>query len=50
VSSSVFSGIFEAGEVDGEEKGSGDTMVDVQTPLKVLLNVSLRSACFIDRT
>jgi hypothetical protein len=42
----AFSGIFIAGEADG----LGDTMVDVQTPLKAFLNMSLRFACFTDRT
>jgi hypothetical protein len=33
-----------------EKKRSEDTMVDVQAPLKALLNMSPRSACFNDET
>ena len=48
-SSSIFSGVFGAEEVDGVgDKGSGDTTVDVQTLFKHFLNMSLRSACFND--
>jgi hypothetical protein len=48
----VFSGVFIAEEVDGVGgKGSGDTtVVEVQALLEVFLNVSLRSACFVDET
>jgi hypothetical protein len=51
-SSSVFSGLFIAGEVDGVgDKDSRDIMmVDVQTLLKAFLNISLRAACFIDES
>jgi hypothetical protein len=46
----VLSGVFTAEEVDGVgDKGLGDTTtVDVQTHLEAFLNMSLRSACFID--
>jgi hypothetical protein len=48
MSSSVFSEVFIAEEVDGVgEKGSGDTtMVDIQTLLEAFLNMSLKYACF----
>jgi hypothetical protein len=46
----VFSGVFVAEEVDGVgDRGSGcTTMVYVQTCIEAFLNMSLRSACFID--
>jgi hypothetical protein len=46
----VFSGALIAEAVDGvRDKGSGDsTTVDVQTLKEAFLNISLRSACFID--
>jgi len=49
-SCSVFSGVFITEEVDGVgNKGSGDnTVVDLQTGLEAFLNMSLKSACFID--
>jgi hypothetical protein len=49
-SSSVFSVVFIAEDVDGVgDKGSGDTtVVNVETLLDAFLNMSLRSACFID--
>ena len=43
------SGVFIAEEVDGVgDKWSGITMAGVQALLDAFLNVSLRSACFID--
>jgi hypothetical protein len=43
----VFVAIFTAEEFDGVgNKGSGDTLVDVETLLEVFLNVSLRYTCF----
>ena len=48
-SSSIFSGVFRAKEVDGVgDKGSEDTTFDVQTLFKHFMNMSLRSACFND--
>jgi hypothetical protein len=46
----VFSGVFIAEKVDGAgNKGLGETtMVDVQTFLEAPLNMSQRSASFID--
>ena len=45
----MFHGVFIVGEVDGGDKGSGDTkMADVQTILEVFLNMSLSSVCFTD--
>jgi hypothetical protein len=46
----VSSGVFTADKVEGiGHKGLGNTtMVDVQTLLKALLTMTLRSACFID--
>jgi hypothetical protein len=36
-------------EVDGvEDKGSGNTTVDVKTLVEAFLNMSLKSSCFID--
>jgi hypothetical protein len=48
----VFSGVFIIEEVDGiGDKWSGDTtMVEVQTLLEAFLNMSVRSARFIDET
>jgi hypothetical protein len=46
---SVFSGAFIAENVGVGDKGSGDTKtVDVQTFLEAFLNMSLKSAYFID--
>jgi hypothetical protein len=49
--SSLFYGVFKAEDVDGiGDSGSGDTaMVYMQTLLEAFLNMSLRSACFIDK-
>ena len=46
----VFSGVFIAEEVDEVgDMGSGETTaVDLQTILGAFLNMSLKSACFID--
>jgi hypothetical protein len=46
----VFYGVFRAEDVNGiRDSKSGDTiMVDEQTPLEAVLNMSLRSACFSD--
>jgi hypothetical protein len=46
----VFSGVFIAEEFDGvRDRGSGDIrMVCLQTLLEAFLNMSLRSACFVD--
>jgi len=36
-------------EVDGvQDKGSGNTTIDVKTPMDTFLNMSLKSSCFID--
>jgi len=50
-SSFVFSCVFIAEEFDRiEDKGSRDiTTFDAQTHLEFILNMSLRSACFIDK-
>ena len=47
VSTSEFSGMFIAKEVDGVgDKRSGNTTVDAQALLEDFLELSLRSACF----
>jgi hypothetical protein len=50
VSSSMFSGVLIADEVYSvRDEGSGDpTMVDGQNFLQAFLNMTLRSACFIN--
>jgi len=42
--------VFTADKVEGagDKESEGTTVVDVQTPFEAFLNVSKRSACFID--